>query len=130
MLEQGPDFWCWFDTTQFSYHCVHPNTCKDVFNPNVTILKSNCAEGLHFSAFHYSSIIIILIYARGPCSLNDPPEETIAEYVAELRRLAARRSFDGYLSKSLQNRIVCGLSNEATGICSLRATWTCRILSR
>ena len=23
-----------------------PNTCKDVFNPNVT------AEGLHFSAFH------------------------------------------------------------------------------
>ena len=24
MLEQDPDFWCWFDTTQFSYHCVHP----------------------------------------------------------------------------------------------------------
>ena len=24
MLEQGPDFWRWFDTTQFSYHCVHP----------------------------------------------------------------------------------------------------------
>ena len=26
--------------------------CKDVFNPNVTIFQSNCAEGLHFSAFH------------------------------------------------------------------------------
>ena len=26
-----------------------PNTCKDVFNPNV--IQSNCAEGLHFSAF-------------------------------------------------------------------------------
>ena len=23
MLEQGPDFWFWFDKTQFSYHCVH-----------------------------------------------------------------------------------------------------------
>ena len=46
-MEQGPDFWCWFDTTQFS-----PNTCKDVFNPNVTTFQSNCAEGLHFSAFH------------------------------------------------------------------------------
>ena len=24
MLEQGPAFWRWFDTTQISYHCVHP----------------------------------------------------------------------------------------------------------
>ena len=29
-----------------------PKTCKDVFNPSVTIFQSNCAEGLHFSAFH------------------------------------------------------------------------------
>ena len=32
-----------------------PNTCKDVFNPNVTAFQSNCAEGLHFSAFHCNS---------------------------------------------------------------------------
>ena len=52
MLEQGPDFWCWFDTTQFSYiPLCSPNTCKYVFNPNVTTFQSNCAEGLHFSAF-------------------------------------------------------------------------------
>ena len=50
--EQGPDFWCWFDTTQFSYiPLCSPNTCKYVFNPNVTTFQSNCAEGLHFSAF-------------------------------------------------------------------------------
>ena len=30
-----------------------PNTCKDVFNPNVTAFQSNCAEGLHFSAFYF-----------------------------------------------------------------------------
>ena len=30
-----------------------PNTCKDVFNPNVTAFQSNCAEGLHFSVFVY-----------------------------------------------------------------------------
>ena len=37
------------------YHCVHPiATCKDVFNPNITTFKPNCAEGLHFSAFHLS----------------------------------------------------------------------------
>ena len=28
MLEQGRDFWRWFDTTQFSYHCVHPIHAK------------------------------------------------------------------------------------------------------
>ena len=56
MLEQGPDFWCWFDTTQFSYiPLCSPNTCKYVFNPNVTTFQSNCAEGLHFSAFHFIS---------------------------------------------------------------------------
>ena len=24
VLEQGPNFWCWFNKTRFSYHCVHP----------------------------------------------------------------------------------------------------------
>ena len=33
--------------------CLYsPNTCKDVFNPNITTFQSNCVEGLHFSAFH------------------------------------------------------------------------------
>ena len=31
--------------------CLH-NTCKDVFNPNVIIFQSDCAEGLHFYPFH------------------------------------------------------------------------------
>ena len=61
MLEQGPDFWCWFDTTQFSYiPLCSPNTCKYVFNPNVTTFQSNCAEGLHFSAFIFSVLVIKL----------------------------------------------------------------------
>ena len=34
------------------------NTCKGVFNPNVTTFQSNCAEGLHFSAF---SLFIALV---------------------------------------------------------------------
>ena len=66
MLEQGPDFWCWFDTTQFSYiPLCSPNTCKDVFNPNVTTFQSNCAEGLHFSTFHYLSFNSYLTMSIG-----------------------------------------------------------------
>ena len=46
-LEQGPDFCCWFDTTQFSYQCVHLyNTCKGVFNPNVTTFSVKLRRGL------------------------------------------------------------------------------------
>ena len=38
---------------QFSFIPVcSPNACKG--NPNVTIFQSNCAEGFHFSAFHYT----------------------------------------------------------------------------
>ena len=38
-----PDLWCWFDKTQFLCHCVHViHECKDVLNPNVTII-------IHFS---------------------------------------------------------------------------------
>ena len=44
VLEQGPDFCRWFDTTQFSYIplCSPINTCKDVFNPNVTTFCDAC----------------------------------------------------------------------------------------
>ena len=31
------------------------------FNPNVTTFQSNCAEGLHFSDFHYILVIFIII---------------------------------------------------------------------
>ena len=40
---------------------VSPNTCKDVFNPNVITFLSNYAEDLHFSAFHLLFVIIIII---------------------------------------------------------------------
>ena len=36
----------------FSYQCVQLIHAKLLFNPNVAIFQSNCAEGLHFSAFH------------------------------------------------------------------------------
>ena len=35
------------------------NTCKGVFNPNVTTSQSNCAEGLHFSAFRYLFLVYV-----------------------------------------------------------------------
>ena len=42
------------------------------------------------------------------------PTETIAEYVAELRRLATHCEFGEYLNDALRDRFVCGLHNSGT----------------
>ena len=36
----------------------------------------------------------------------------MAEYVAELRRLATHCKFEGYLEEALRDRLVCGFKNE------------------
>ena len=46
---------------------------------------------------------------------NQYPEESVTEYMAELRRLATRCSFErAYLEEVLRDRFVCGVYNEAT----------------
>ena len=40
------------------------------------------------------------------------PGQTIALYVAELRRLASKCAFAGYLEEALRDRFVCGLQSE------------------
>ena len=44
---------------------------------------------------------------------NQGPEESIAYYVAELRRLASRCKFDAYLDEALRDWLVCGLRSDA-----------------
>ena len=41
-------------------------------------------------------------------------EETVSEYIAELRRLATKCVFAGHLDEALRDRFVCGLRSEAT----------------
>ena len=43
---------------------------------------------------------------------NQAPGESVADYVAELRRLATHYKFDGYLEEALQDRLVCGLRSD------------------
>ena len=44
---------------------------------------------------------------------NQAAGETIADYVAELRRLSTHCEFGDYLEDALRDRLVCGLRNEA-----------------
>ena len=41
-------------------------------------------------------------------------QETIAEYIAELRKLATPCEFGQYLDQALHDRLVCGLRSETT----------------
>ena len=41
------------------------------------------------------------------------PEETISEFLAELRRLATHCSFGEFLNDVLRDRLVCGLCSES-----------------
>ena len=65
MLEQGPDFWCWFDTTQFSYHCVHSIHAKmfSIQMSNSQIVQRVCTLVL-FIVFVYLSVNILSIVKK------------------------------------------------------------------
>ena len=41
-------------------------------------------------------------------------DESVAEYLAELRRMATRCDFGAYLEEALRDRLVCGLRSEST----------------
>ena len=45
---------------------------------------------------------------------NQGPTESVAEYLAELRRLATHCEFGNYLNEALRDRLVCGLRNPST----------------
>ena len=44
---------------------------------------------------------------------NQSPTENIADYVAELRRLAASCEFGAFLDEALRDRFICGLRSDS-----------------
>ena len=101
-MEQGPDFWCWFDTTQFSFHCVHR---KDVFNPNVTAFQSNCANGLHFSAFH--SVCVSVCFPYSGTSRN----QAYKQQYQRLQRDTGMKYKMGFFFKTLRSEVMASFTH-------------------
>ena len=65
MLEQGPDFWHWFDTTQFSYHCVHPKHAK-MFSIQILLHFSQIVLRVCTLVLFISSVLVILTSLINP----------------------------------------------------------------
>ena len=43
---------------------------------------------------------------------NQAPEESVADFIAQLRRLAMHCQFGDHLNEALRDRFVCGLKSE------------------
>ena len=74
-----------------------PNTCKDVFNPNVTTFQSSCAEGLHFSDVHFYLQLCIIVQAKlcevsvcVHCTVQGSWTEWVQEAPDETKHLGVR----------------------------------------
>lgn len=61
---------------------------------------------------HYDPKLLIIVERYLFHKRDQAANETIAEYVAELRRLAAKCNFGPYLDQALRDRFVCGINSE------------------
>ena len=50
---------------------------------------------------------------------NQAPEESVADFVAQLRRLATHCQFGGHLNKALRDHFMCRLKSEVMQKCLL-----------
>ena len=64
-------------------------------------------------AEHFNPKPIIIIERYHFHKHDQAPTESLAEYVAELCRLAARCNFGTYLDDARRDRLVCGLRSES-----------------
>ncbi len=62
---------------------------------------------------HYEPAPLIIAERYTFNQRNQRPEESVSEYVAELRRLAATCKFGDFLEDALRDRLVCGLRSES-----------------
>ena len=83
-----------------------PNTCKDVFNPNVTAFQSNCAEGLHFSAFLLLLLLLLLLFAgAGKDAFRRESADKAEQSVALWRRKRIQRRKKMLFLSNIQHRL-------------------------
>lgn len=65
-------------------------------------------------AAHYDPKPLVIVERFHFYRRNQGPTETVNEYVAELRRKAARCKFGTNLEEAIRDRLVCGLKSEST----------------
>ena len=75
--------------------------------------QKTMAELTTFHKEHYKPKTLIIARRFYFHHCDQVAHETVAEYIAELRKLATPCKFGEYLDQALRNRLVCGLRSEA-----------------
>ena len=63
---------------------------------------------------HYNPKLITMTERAKFYMRNQKTDESVNDYVAELRRLAATCDFEGFLDQALRDRFVCGMNDKST----------------
>ena len=63
---------------------------------------------------HYNPKLITMTERAKFYMRNQKTDESVNDYVAELRRLAATCDFEGFLDQALRDWFVCGMNDKST----------------
>ena len=89
------------------------STLRDLLAP-ASPISASFADITKVLKAHYEPKSLVIVERFHFHKREQSAGESIAEYIAELRRLAAKCAFAGYLDEALRGRFVCGLRSEAT----------------
>ena len=91
------------------------STLRDLLAPaNPVTVAVSFADISATLKSHYEPKSLVIVERFHFHKREQAAGESIAEYIAELRRLAAKCAFAGHLDEALRDRFVCGLKSEAT----------------
>ena len=119
-LEQGPDLWHWFDTTQFSYHCVHPIHAK-MFSilmllhfsqivPRVCtlVLSILLTLGAHARGLQYLSCLCVCVcFPYSGTSRN----QAYKQQYQRLQRDTGMKYKKGFFFKTLRSKVMASFTH-------------------
>ena len=103
----------------FSQSLGKRTRCYTTYSPRRIRKTSPLAEIVAKLKEHFKPEHLIIAQRFHFHRRNQGPDESIADYIAELRRLAACCKFDAYLDEALRDRLVCGLRNDAVTVSNI-----------
>lgn len=85
---------------------------KDLLAPN-TPAQSTYADVVRTLSDHYSPRPLVIAERYKFYRRNQEPGESISQFIAAIRKLAAQCEFGQFLDEALRDKLVCGLKSES-----------------
>ena len=93
------------DSIQLSFRTIV--FTQYIFNPNVNAFQSNCAEGLHFSAFHSVCVSVCVCFPYSGTSRN----QAYKQQYQRLQRDTGMKYKNGFFFKTLRSEVMASFTH-------------------